>query len=27
MDFVWGTPKTKDSNGYGLAHILEKREK
>ncbi|WP_229765186.1 DUF3519 domain-containing protein, partial [Helicobacter pylori] len=27
MDFVWGTPKTKDSNGYGLAHIIEKREK
>ncbi|WQT38524.1 DUF3519 domain-containing protein [Helicobacter pylori] len=27
MDFVWGTPKTKDSVGYGLAHILEKREK
>ncbi|GAA8963266.1 hypothetical protein HpSP30_13840 [Helicobacter pylori] len=27
VDFVWGTPKTKDSNGYGLAHILEKREK
>nr|WP_235180724.1 DUF3519 domain-containing protein [Helicobacter pylori] len=27
IDFVWGTPKTKDSNGYGLAHILEKREK
>ncbi|WP_164543873.1 DUF3519 domain-containing protein [Helicobacter pylori] len=26
MDFVWGTPKTKDSNGYGLAHILEQRE-
>ncbi|WP_195835090.1 DUF3519 domain-containing protein, partial [Helicobacter pylori] len=26
MDFVWGTPKTKDSNGYGLAHILERRE-
>ncbi|GHR52244.1 hypothetical protein VN0495_06750 [Helicobacter pylori] len=24
---MWGTPKTKDSNGYGLAHILEKREK
>ncbi|GHS62487.1 hypothetical protein JP0524_05510 [Helicobacter pylori] len=20
IDFVWGTPKTKDSNGYGLAH-------
>ncbi|WP_000775300.1 DUF3519 domain-containing protein [Helicobacter pylori] len=27
IDFVWRTPKTKDSNGYGLAHILEKREK
>ncbi len=27
IDFVWGTPKTKDINGYGLAHILEKREK
>ncbi|MGL2752618.1 DUF3519 domain-containing protein, partial [Helicobacter pylori] len=27
IDFVWGKPKTKDSNGYGLAHILEKREK
>ncbi|RVZ47948.1 DUF3519 domain-containing protein, partial [Helicobacter pylori] len=27
IDLVWGTPKTKDSNGYGLAHILEKREK
>ncbi|RVZ64678.1 DUF3519 domain-containing protein [Helicobacter pylori] len=27
IDFVWGTPKTKESNGYGLAHILEKREK
>ncbi len=26
IDFVWGTPKTKDSNGYGLAHILERRE-
>ncbi|WP_049819150.1 DUF3519 domain-containing protein [Helicobacter pylori] len=26
MDFVWGTPKTKDSVGYGLAHILERRE-
>ncbi|NHA59929.1 DUF3519 domain-containing protein, partial [Helicobacter pylori] len=22
IDLVWGTPKTKDSNGYGLAHIL-----
>ncbi|WQX90809.1 DUF3519 domain-containing protein [Helicobacter pylori] len=22
---VWGTPKTKESNGYGLAHILERR--
>ncbi|MCQ2710461.1 DUF3519 domain-containing protein, partial [Helicobacter pylori] len=27
IDLVWGTPKTKDSNGYGLAYILEKREK
>ncbi|WQS14989.1 DUF3519 domain-containing protein [Helicobacter pylori] len=27
IDFVWGTPKTKDSVGYGLAHIIEKREK
>ncbi|ADU85060.1 DUF3519 domain-containing protein [Helicobacter pylori] len=27
IDLVWGTPKNKDSNGYGLAHILEKREK
>ncbi|GAA8131657.1 hypothetical protein NP0148_14430 [Helicobacter pylori] len=27
IDFVWGVPKTKDSNGYGLAHIIEKREK
>ncbi|WP_152550783.1 DUF3519 domain-containing protein, partial [Helicobacter pylori] len=27
IDFVWGTPKTKDSNGYELVHILEKREK
>ncbi|GAA7324415.1 hypothetical protein HpCK61_06290 [Helicobacter pylori] len=26
IDFVWGTPKTKDSDGYGLAHILERRE-
>nr|WP_237737791.1 hypothetical protein [Helicobacter pylori] len=26
MDFVWGTKKTKDSVGYGLAHILERRE-
>ncbi|WQR72582.1 DUF3519 domain-containing protein [Helicobacter pylori] len=25
IDFVWGTPKAKDSNGYGLAHILERR--
>ncbi len=24
---MFSTPKTKDSNGYGLAHILEKREK
>ncbi|WP_256699214.1 DUF3519 domain-containing protein, partial [Helicobacter pylori] len=27
MDFVWGTPKTKDSVGYGLAHIIESQEK
>ncbi|WP_152446806.1 DUF3519 domain-containing protein, partial [Helicobacter pylori] len=27
IDFVWGTPKTKDSSGYGLAHIIESREK
>ncbi|GAA7028782.1 hypothetical protein Kyoto30A_13050 [Helicobacter pylori] len=27
IDFVWGTKKTKDSVGYGLAHIIEKREK
>ncbi|MFP6090962.1 DUF3519 domain-containing protein, partial [Helicobacter pylori] len=26
IDFVWGTPKTKDSVGYGLAHIVESRE-
>ncbi|MFP6055723.1 DUF3519 domain-containing protein [Helicobacter pylori] len=25
IDLVYGTPKTKDSNGYGLAHILERR--
>ncbi len=25
IDLIWGTPKTKDSNGYGLAHILERR--
>ncbi|WQW69893.1 DUF3519 domain-containing protein [Helicobacter pylori] len=25
IDLVWGTPKTKDSNGYGLVHILERR--
>ncbi|MGL2803894.1 DUF3519 domain-containing protein [Helicobacter pylori] len=25
IDLVWGTPKTKDSNGYGLSHILERR--
>ncbi len=25
IGFVWGTPKTKDSDGYGLAHILERR--
>ncbi|WP_100213968.1 DUF3519 domain-containing protein [Helicobacter pylori] len=27
IDLVWGTPKTKESVGYGLAHIIEKREK
>ncbi|KOS35395.1 hypothetical protein AM498_03545, partial [Helicobacter pylori] len=27
IDFVWGTPKTKDSVGYGLVHIIESREK
>ncbi|GAA9990061.1 hypothetical protein VN1029_09650 [Helicobacter pylori] len=26
IDFVWGATKTKDSVGYGLAHILERRE-
>ncbi|MGN8381882.1 DUF3519 domain-containing protein, partial [Helicobacter pylori] len=26
IDFVWGMPKTKDSVGYGLAHIIERRE-
>ncbi len=26
IDFVWGTPKTKDSVGYGLVHVLERRE-
>ncbi|WP_425333764.1 DUF3519 domain-containing protein [Helicobacter pylori] len=26
MDFVWGTKKTKDSVGYGLAHIIERIE-
>ncbi|WP_258220024.1 DUF3519 domain-containing protein [Helicobacter pylori] len=26
IDLVWGTPKTKDSVGYGLAHVLERRE-
>ncbi|WP_414842579.1 DUF3519 domain-containing protein [Helicobacter pylori] len=26
MDFVWGTPKTKDSVDYGLAHIIERIE-
>ncbi|MGL2393413.1 DUF3519 domain-containing protein, partial [Helicobacter pylori] len=26
IDFVWGTPKTKESVGYGLAHIIESRE-
>ncbi|GAA6781625.1 DUF3519 domain-containing protein [Helicobacter pylori] len=25
IDLVWGMPKTKDSDGYGLAHILERR--
>ncbi|WRG53755.1 hypothetical protein E5E18_02270 [Helicobacter pylori] len=25
IDLVWGTPKTKESNGYGLVHILERR--
>ncbi|AEN18179.1 hypothetical protein HPPN135_02395 [Helicobacter pylori Puno135] len=25
IDFVWGTPKTKESVGYGLAHIIERR--
>ncbi len=25
IDFVWGTPKTKDSVGYGLEHILKRR--
>ncbi|GHS00202.1 hypothetical protein JP0112_08410 [Helicobacter pylori] len=25
IDLVWGTPKTKDSDGYGLVHILERR--
>ncbi|WRC87768.1 DUF3519 domain-containing protein [Helicobacter pylori] len=27
IDFVWGTPKTEESVGYGLAHIIESREK
>ncbi|WRF08861.1 DUF3519 domain-containing protein [Helicobacter pylori] len=26
IDLVWGTPKSKDSVGYGLAHIIERRE-
>ncbi len=26
IDFVWGAKKTKDSVGYGLAHIIERRE-
>ncbi len=26
IDLVWGTPKTKESVGYGLAHVLERRE-
>ncbi|MGL2647136.1 hypothetical protein ACQJ6V_05815 [Helicobacter pylori] len=25
IDFVWGTPKTKDSVGYGLAHIHNRK--
>ncbi len=25
IDLVWGVPKTKESVGYGLAHILERR--
>ncbi len=25
IDLVWGMPKTKDSDGYGLVHILERR--
>ncbi len=25
IDLVWGTPKTKESVGYGLAHIIERR--
>ncbi|GAA9438763.1 hypothetical protein HpHA286_26320 [Helicobacter pylori] len=25
IDLVWGMPKTKDSDGYGLAHIIERR--
>ncbi|EJB57799.1 hypothetical protein HPHPH30_0665 [Helicobacter pylori Hp H-30] len=25
IDLVWGTPKTKDSVGYGLVHIIERR--
>ncbi|WQY17552.1 DUF3519 domain-containing protein [Helicobacter pylori] len=26
IDFVWGAKKTKDSVGYGLAHVIERRE-
>ncbi|MGL2580395.1 DUF3519 domain-containing protein [Helicobacter pylori] len=25
IDLVWGVPKTKESVGYGLAHIIERR--
>ncbi|MCQ2938637.1 hypothetical protein JT203_02500 [Helicobacter pylori] len=25
IDFVWGTPKTKESVGYGLAHIYNRK--
>nr|WP_233705605.1 DUF3519 domain-containing protein [Helicobacter cetorum] len=27
IDFVWGSGKTEKTKGYGLAHILERREK
>ncbi|GAA8308648.1 hypothetical protein HpKG86_14700 [Helicobacter pylori] len=27
IDFVWGTPKTKDSDGYGLAYIIYRKER